>query len=400
MGHGARGLLRRRRRAGTTSPTTTRAAAPTAGARTGCSASRDRECRLCFALALWNGRDPILKERLFGLTGPEGNHGEDVKEFYYYLDSTPTHSYCKALYKYPQAAFPYEAAGRGERAARHATSPSSSSPTPASSTRTATSTCCVEYAKAAPDDILIRITRRRTAAPSRRASHLLPTLWFRNTWIWGCEHEGCTAQAAHRRAEDRRRARPSTRRSGRFRLQSRTGAGRRAPELLFTENETNARAAVRAPNATRRTSRTPSTATSSTARPDAVNPAGDGTKAAALLPLDARRRAAAVTVRLRLLAADEAPRTAFGDGFDAHRSTSARAEADAFYAAVMPAGDCGRGSGRVARQAYAGLLWTQAVLPLRRRGLARRRPRRSRHRRPSARAGPQPRLAHTCSTAT
>ena len=93
MGHGARGLLATAATAGTTSRTTTPAAAPTAGARTACSASADRECRLCFALALWNGRDPILKERLFGLTGPEGNHGEDVKELYYYLDSTPTHSY-------------------------------------------------------------------------------------------------------------------------------------------------------------------------------------------------------------------------------------------------------------------------------------------------------------------
>ena len=134
MGHGARGLLGRRRRAGTTSRTTTRAAAPIAGARTACSASRDRECRLCFALALWNGRDPILKERLFGLTGPEGNHGEDVKERYFYLDSTPTHSYMKALYKYPQARVPVRAAGRGEPPPRHGASPSSSSPTPASST--------------------------------------------------------------------------------------------------------------------------------------------------------------------------------------------------------------------------------------------------------------------------
>ena len=108
VGHRARGLLARRRPPGTTSRTTTPAAAPTAGARTACSGISDRECRLCFALALWNGRDPILKERLFGLTGPEGNHGEDVKELYYYLDSTPTHSYCKALYKYPQAEFPYD----------------------------------------------------------------------------------------------------------------------------------------------------------------------------------------------------------------------------------------------------------------------------------------------------
>ena len=100
----------------------------------------DRECRLCFALALWNGRDPILKERLFGLTSPEGNHGEDVKECYFYLDATPTHSYMKALYKYPQAAFPYEAAGRGEPAADAGRSRSSNWSTRASSTTTATST--------------------------------------------------------------------------------------------------------------------------------------------------------------------------------------------------------------------------------------------------------------------
>ncbi len=99
----------------------------------------DRECRLCFALALWNGRDPILKERLFGLTGPEGNHGEDVKEEYFYLDSTPTHSYLKALYKYPQAEFPYDAAGRGKPPPRPATTRNSNWRTPASSTRTATS---------------------------------------------------------------------------------------------------------------------------------------------------------------------------------------------------------------------------------------------------------------------
>ena len=105
--HGARGLFSRTAIAGITSRTITRAAARIAGARTDCSALPTAQCRLCFALALWNGQDPILKERLFGLTGSEGNHGEDVKECYYYLDSTPTHSYMKALYKYPQAEFPY-----------------------------------------------------------------------------------------------------------------------------------------------------------------------------------------------------------------------------------------------------------------------------------------------------
>ena len=126
--------------AGTTSPTTMPAAAPTAGAKTASSASRDRQGRMCFALALWNGRDPILKERLFGLTGPEGNHGEDVKELYYYLDSTPTHSYIKALYKYPAGRVSLRALVRGNRE-RGKRIPSSSCSTPASSTTTDTSTC-------------------------------------------------------------------------------------------------------------------------------------------------------------------------------------------------------------------------------------------------------------------
>jgi hypothetical protein len=143
----------------------------------------DQQCRLCFAPALWNGRDPILKERLFGLSGPEGNHGEDVKELYYYLDATPTHSYCKALYKYPQAAFPYERLLDENRQRTRAQ-------------REFELLDCgvfdderyfdlyVEYAKASPTDILIRLrVVNRAREPARL--DLLPTLWFRNTWSWG-----------------------------------------------------------------------------------------------------------------------------------------------------------------------------------------------------------------------
>ena len=144
----------------------------------------DRHQKICFALALWNERDPILKERLFGLTGNEGNHGEDVKEYYFYLDSTPTHSYMKYLYKYPQAAFPYaqlveENRRRGKRRHRN-----SSCSTPASSTTTATSTSRSSTRRAAPEDILVR-SPSSTAARSRHALHVLPTMWFRNTWSWG-----------------------------------------------------------------------------------------------------------------------------------------------------------------------------------------------------------------------
>ncbi len=149
----------------------------------------DRECRLCFALALWNGRDPILKERLFGLTGPEGNHGEDVKECYYYLDATPTHSYMKALYKYPQAEFPYERLveenrrrGRDEPEFELAdTGVFDDEPLLRRDGR---------VRQGAPDDVLVRITVANRG-PERGDLHLLPTLWFRNTWSWGCTHEGC-----------------------------------------------------------------------------------------------------------------------------------------------------------------------------------------------------------------
>jgi len=150
----------------------------------------DRQGRLCFSVALWNGNDPFLKERLFGLDNHQGNHGEDVKEAYFYLDSTPTHSYCKGLYKYPQGAFPYalliEENARRTRSERefeiHQTGIFDGN---------AYFDVFVEYAKADCDDLLIRITAfNRADVPAKL--HLLPTLWFRNTWIWGCEYEGCT----------------------------------------------------------------------------------------------------------------------------------------------------------------------------------------------------------------
>src|SRR5438132_787809 len=140
----------------------------------------DRHQRICFALALWNGRDPILKERLFGLTGSEGNHGEDVKECYYYLDSTPTHSYMKCLYKYPQAEFPYtrlvdENRNRGKQASEFELLDTGIFDV------NRYFDVFVEYAKAGPEDILIRITAANRG-PDSAEIHLLPTLWFRNDW--------------------------------------------------------------------------------------------------------------------------------------------------------------------------------------------------------------------------
>ena len=126
LGHGSRGLQRLRKRLGVSSRTITPDPAPTAGTKTASPESATASQTICFALALWNERDPILKERLFGLTGNEGNHGEDVKEYYFYLDNTPTHSYMKYLYKYPQAEFPYSRLGGRESPARQTTSPNSS----------------------------------------------------------------------------------------------------------------------------------------------------------------------------------------------------------------------------------------------------------------------------------
>src|SRR5205814_914380 len=142
----------------------------------------DRQCRLCFALALWNGQDPILKERLFGLTGPQGNHGEDVKEQYFYLDSTPTHSYLKALYKYPQAEFPY-ARIRDENRSRVRSQPEYELLDTGIFDGNRYFDVFAEYAKNSPDDILIRITVFNRG-PETATLHLLPTIWFRNTWSW------------------------------------------------------------------------------------------------------------------------------------------------------------------------------------------------------------------------
>src|SRR3954469_25487299 len=142
----------------------------------------DRDQRICFALALWNGHDRMIKERLFGLSGPEGNHGEDVKEYYFYLDSTPTHSYLKCLYKYPQAAYPYEQLV-AESARRSRTDPEFELLDTGVFEGDRYFDVFVEYAKAAPEDILIRITAVNRG-PEPAPLDILPTIWFRNRWSW------------------------------------------------------------------------------------------------------------------------------------------------------------------------------------------------------------------------
>ena len=305
----------------------------------------DRHGLVCFALAMWNGRDAILKERLFGLTGNEGNHGEDVKEYYFYLDNTPTHSYMKALYKYPQAEFPYawlveENRRRGRQAPEfelldtgvfHADRYFD---------------IFIEYAKATSEDVLIRITAHNRG-PEATTLTLLPTLWFRNTWSWGRDDKrpllrqvetpvGSAIELEHAM------------------YGKRWLACEGSPELLFTENETNAQ-------------RLFGVANSSPYVKDginnfivhgdaaAVNPDSTGTKASAVYRASVEP-GSSVTVRLRL--SDQQPTVkSFGKEFDEVFRTRI-AEADEFYSRRTPTG-MSEDTRSVQRQAFAGMLWSK-----------------------------------------
>jgi hypothetical protein len=300
--------------------------------------SDDRQ-RLCFALALWNERDPILKERLFGLTNSEGNHGEDVKEYYFYLDSTPTHSYMKYLYKYPQREFPYrdliETNGRRTREEleyelidtgifdddRYFD-------------------VFVEYAKEGPDDVLVVISvHNRGPEPARL--HVLPTLWFRNTWSWG---EGVTRPVLR---ESRGAIVASHPELGDYTLSCAGDA-----ELLFTENETNAQRLWGQPNHAPWVKDAFHRYVVAGER-DAVNPARTGTKAAARHVLEVAAGGCEV-VRLRLTAGAAG---ILGPAFD-ETVRQRLAEADEFYDRIAPTA-LGEDERRVHRQALAGMLWTK-----------------------------------------
>jgi hypothetical protein len=313
----------------------------------------DRECRLCFALALWNGRDPILKERLFGLTGHEGNHGEDVKEQYFYLDSSPTHSYLKALYKYPQAEFPY-ARLVAENRARGKSEPEFELVDTGIFDENRYFDVFAEYAKGSPDDILIRITVANRG-PDSAVLHLLPTLWFRNTWSWGCPHDGSVIKPRMTRAKDGNLLEAWHETLGGFRLATGPDPQGRQPPLLFTENETNSRLlwGVGEPGAFAKDAFHEFVVGG---RADAINPSGTGTKAASHYRLDVPARSS-LTVRLRLFSEAEAPDRPIGPDFDPLLEMRRR-EADEFYAGMAPRqfSEAERG---VVRQGYAGLLWSK-----------------------------------------
>ncbi len=313
----------------------------------------DRKCRLGFCLGLWNGKDPILKERLFGLTNPEGNHGEDVKELYYYLDATPTHSYCRALYKYPLAEFPYSQLReinhlRGfDRAEYELLDTGVFDDGNYVDVE-------IEYAKSSPDDtsIRVRLTNQSTA-PARLA--VLGQLFFRNSWRWGCEHEGCTPRPTMRLDPDSGMVKAQQVTFGAFAFDAAPAADGTPPEWLFTENETNRKKLYGSENATHFTKDAFHRYVIHSDE-EAVNPEQRGTKCAALHWLDFD---AGETKELRFRLGDvdqlaEKPDETGGqDVFDLRR-----AEADQFYANRFPQLEAGEPT-RVHRQAMAGLLWTK-----------------------------------------
>jgi hypothetical protein len=312
----------------------------------------DRQCRLCFSIALWNEKDPILKERLFGLTGPEGNHGEDVKEEYYYLDSSPTHSYMKALYKCTQSEYPYARLAEENRRRGKGDAELELKDTGALDEGRYFDVTA-EYAKQGPEDVLIRITVANRGPEAARL-HVLPTLWFRNTWSWGCKHEGCEIRPDMAQAgEGTVVARHAS--LGTYRWQAAPGPDRTRPELLFTENVTNAKRLWGVENSAPHTKDAFHDRVVHGVR-EAVNPDHRGTKAAAWYVLDVPAGGERV-LKLRLGSESSAPKDAFGQGFD---ETFAQriAETDAYYDTVCHAAMTPEERG-AARQAYAGLLWTK-----------------------------------------
>lgn len=317
----------------------------------------DRQGRLCFSVALWNGRDAFLKERLFGLTGKEGNHGEDVKECYFYLDATPTYSYAKALYKYPQRAFPYEQL-REENRRRGRGEPEFELSDTGVFDDNRYFDLTAEYAKDSPEDICIRLTVANRG-PEEAVLHLLPTLWFRNSWSWGRtgSEDGDEKPQLKKISPGSVLAHHVT--LGEMILDVEAMAGARAPELLFTENETNAERLFQSPNESPFVKDAFHRHVVDGER-DAVNPAGEGTKMAAHHELRVGAGQEQV-VRLRLRAKPKGNGgPAFGKAFEAVFAER-KAEADLFYARSWERAHHEPDDDEriIARQACAGLLWSK-----------------------------------------
>ena len=312
----------------------------------------DRQCRLCFSVSLWNGNDAILKERLFGLTNPEGNHGEDVKELYYYLDATPTHAYAKALYKYPQRAFPYADlvktnAARGFDKLEYELLDTGVFDGDRYFDVT------VDYAKADIEDTLIRVTVvNRGPVPADLA--VLPTLTLRNNWSWRTLEPGTETRPWMELREDRTVI-ANHAVLGRFRFEAVGGDAK--PEVIFTENDTNVRRLDVSFSGEQGYTKDAFDRYLVKGETTAVNPERRGTKAAFVRRLTVRPGASA-TLCFRLVREDEhEPPAVDAAAFDACFSARQR-EADAFYAVVIADG-CSAEERAVSRQAYAGLLWSK-----------------------------------------
>ncbi|HTJ89130.1 MAG TPA: glucosidase [Acidocella sp.] len=307
----------------------------------------DEKQRLCFSIALWNGKDPIIKERMFGLTNSEGNHGEDVKEYYFYLDSTPTHSYMKALYKYPQAAYPYnDLVATNRRRGRGDMEYELLDTGVFNDSRYFD--VYVEYAKKSPTDILIQISLCNRG-PDPASLDVLPTIWFRNWWSWwpdlakpslrALTVDGGVAVAA------------SDPEIGDYVLYCENN-----PDLLFTENESNHERLSGVPNANRYVKDGINDFVVG-GRKDAVNPDQVGTKAAAHYHVEVGAGQTSI-VRLRLMKKTSGMRGApFGGEFD-QMIALRRYEADLFYKAITPE-EVGDDAANVMRQALAGMLWSK-----------------------------------------
>src|SRR3984957_14812436 len=306
----------------------------------------DDQQRLCFALALWNGKDAILKERLFGLTNSEANHGEDVKEYYFYLDSTPTHSYMKYLYKYPQAAYPYgdliqQNRQRGRNDFEYELLDTGIFD------QDRYFDVFVEYAKGSPEDILVQITVWNRG-PEAATLHVLPTLWFRNEWSSSTE----SGRPELRQTTSSRAA--NVIEAAQEQLGTRYLSCDGQPTLLFTENETNTQRIFGVSN------RSPYVKDSINdyiihGKEEAVNPEKKGTKASAVYRLSVNPGECQL-IRLRLSDVLPTP-TAFGSAFQEVLAARHK-EADQFYEGVIPR-SLHADAANVMRQALAGMLWSK-----------------------------------------
>jgi hypothetical protein len=306
----------------------------------------DNHQRLCFAIALWNGEDPILKERLFGLTGSEGNHGEDVKEYYFYLDNTPTHSYMKALYKYPHLAFPYTQLVE-ENQRRNRQDPEFELLNTGIFDGNRYFDVFVEYAKNTAEDVLIQVKVINRGTESRTI-HILPTLWFRNTWSWNGESTKPSLKMARSsNAFDRVEAEHST-------LGTRWLYCQKSKELLFTNNETNNEKVFGFANDSDYAKDGINNYIVHNEK-DAINPNQVGTKAAAHYELTiAPQETQIIQLRLSDVADLAEP---FGLGFDKIMETRQQ-EADEFYQRITPF-SLSTDMRNVQRQAFAGMLWSK-----------------------------------------